>query len=375
MAAKKDTLQIVSGDLATTYTTVDEYGAVSINSNQAQPTTTTPLTVKASSSHTANLTEWYDTTPALALYVDKDGILNGDGSGLTGVTAGSVDETDITRLSTAVYAKLSADDTFTGTPTFSGSDSSGYNALFSDSSSGYPVFRTNSTDSWLWGWIEDSSSIGLNQMALSLDSAPNTGGVPLTFPGAGGTVVTTSATQTISNKTYSNGTIKCGAASNMVFEYTFGTTKKFYFSPANLTASATRKYSGLDFDGNISLGLAGVDATATATTTTLMTNTAVSARIIKVNVYAETTTAASSPRTLDVTIGWTSNGNAKTEAVLATNGHGTSAGVLDLTTLNAYAHAQLTLFADASTTVTYAIAASGGGSGEAFRVIIVPEVF
>lgn len=336
-----------------------------------------PLTLRSDGVSTAHLTEWYDAAAALALYVDKDGVLNGDGSGLTGVVPASHThpESDITDGS--ILARVAADETisgdwtFTGYPVFEGG-SGGILALFDVDTAGgnMPFFGTSSTYSYNWATVLDT--VGTGFLTLALDGAP--GFATLTFPVAGGNVMTTVSADTVSNKTMNTlNKFIVGSVGACVMQQTFATTKQAYFSLANITAGNTRVYSGLDFNGNLLLGVGGVDRTTTVGTTTLLANTAVAGRMVRVDIYAECTNGGSG--TLDVTIGWTSNGNAKTEAVLASHGHGSGTGALDLSSTNNWAHGAIVVFADASTNVTYTVVKTGGGTGETFRVIVGPSVY
>jgi hypothetical protein len=340
---------------------------VMINSSHLMPNGVL-FTIDGSAGHTADLQQWRDSTTAILSRIASDGTFHGPlGSGVTITESQIIDGTILARV--AADEDITGDWEFSGVPIFSGSDGVGRSTIFNSLTSGsFPVFRTDTSNSWYFGIIEDDDNPGLNYLVLALDGQPNGVGTPLLFPGQGGTVVSTSAIQSLTGKTLSaTCTIVVGTASN-VFQQSFAPTKKAYLTLANITAGSTRAYGGLDFDGNLVLGLPGVDRTTTVGTTTLMTNTAVSARLVSVLVYAETTAAGSG--TLEVTIGWTSNGNAKTETVFATYDN----GQLQLNTLNAHKKASIVVFSDVSTTVTYAVTKTGGGTGETFRVIIAPKV-
>ena len=304
-----------------------------------------------------------------------------DSDGTIALSGGSVNESDITRDS-AVYGKLSADDTISGqwtfggdAPVFNGDDGASRSTIFDDTNTTFPTLRTSSGNSWVFAYVEDSDNINLNIMPFAMDGAPNAAFFPLIFPSAGGDILTALSTNSdVRNKTLTSGTIlRTGSVGNVAFAHYLGATQKFIFSAANVSAGSTRVISVHDANATLVGKLkeeVKSNQTAAITTTTLITTPAANPGLYRVSFFAQTTTTADAADTLDtLTIGYTAGSTARTDEILG--------GSVDLTSSTARAQGSLTIYADVSTTITYATTytdAGGSTPGAYFLIISVEKI-
>ena len=200
------------------------------------------------------------------------------------------------------------------------------------------TFQLNVTDptSTYWFQVNDLTTTG--SLGFILDAAIPVGFQDLIFPSAGGTVITSTATQSIFNKTIgATSRMRCGSSAadtnGMLFQRGTSTTVGLRLNQSAV-ASAIRDWGVQNLSGTVLIvgddppavasgSLGKVDSTGLtlAVGSTNLSNTP-PAGIYRVYSVLTVTTAGGADRTIDVQIAWTDSRGAQTRnlaAVLAGN--------------------------------------------------------
>jgi hypothetical protein len=200
--------------------------------------------------------------------------------------------------------------------------------------------------------VTDDTTTGT--LSLEVSDAIPAGGNNLIFPVAGGTVLTNTAIQNVTNKTLFASNTIVASNTNMVNCNTTGprfrngtsTTQYAVLDLSGLTAARTKTW--MDTAGTVVEGLARISLTgqtATITTANLLAN----APAGFYNAYVYVVATASTIGTLTVTLGWADAQQAQTSTVITT-------GVI---AAGGFATAVLPMMTSGTNNITYATVVGG----------------
>jgi hypothetical protein len=385
-------------------------------------TTTVPGKVRRRASQTGNLWQFESEAPATLSYFDKDGIYNGPAVFTTASVIDNafsiLDDLDATKIAQFQCASLAAGtntftfpattagtfaiinlaQTFTKTQTFqpdtngdvagvfkekSGStanllelrdSSGGIHVSLDRATYGTPVLIIGATTDCvpiiytttafgparIWGAITDDGATFMN---LTLDAAPS--GADLTFPGSGGTVVTTLATQTLANKTL-GGTVffSTTAATLGQFRDASDSTKRWLIrnnsqstgTTVTFTSSATgnRTFTFPDVTGNAAVRTDSVDLTGQSASigATNLVATPITGMYL-ISAYMTCTTAGDAGDGVTVAITWNDGTAAQTATVAP----------CDLATINNKGNGTYNARVASGTAIQYSTTLTSPGAG------------
>jgi len=349
----------------------------------------TSFHVGASSARTGKLTEWKNGDAVVMASVDHYGRFIGDGSLLTNITTldvpthdhsgdagdgANIPETSIT--DGAILARLAADEFVTGDWTIGtcddgseGSLDAYYNAMIGIPGS-YFAFQVTYGG---FGFIRNDTA------ELSLRIAGTLENAELYFPGAGGTVLTSTATQNASNKTLNATNKVTGVASNVIEVRASGTdaqkgpsfkdytdaTKIMKWDLTGLTTGTTRvkKFSCSDGTFVEKVGTdynSGTLTDSVASTTLLATGHC--AGMYRVNVYGKSLKAGTAGYAL-FRVSY-NDGETVTDYLVRVNTDTGGIGALDLETDGAIAEGSVVFYSAGTAAITFKITVVGGDSVE-----------